>query len=353
MGWYFGSNLNDDIIGTAGTDYIFGGAGDDLITGGAGADSLSGGAGIDSLAYIGSNAGVTVNLWTGEATGGHAEGDVFSGFENIIGSSYNDDLTGDGGVNTLSGGAGSDTMNGGWGNDFLYGGAGTDWLTGSVGADYLDGGSGSDHAVYSGGYVGVTVNLFTGSGSGGEAQGDIYVSIEHVNGSQGSDLIFGNLGSNTLSGAAGNDVLYGLAGDDGLIGGIGDDVLTGGAGRDYLSGEDGNDTYFFNSVSESPANVNGEFMADTIEEFDDGMWNDAIYLGGIDANENVGGDQAFFLDNGNGVTETGELFIQEFSEDGDPSVTIIFADVNGDAVADFGVKFSFVINTLDATDFVL
>jgi hypothetical protein len=31
----------------------------------------------------------------------------------------------------------------------------------------------------------------------------------------------------------------------------------------------------------------------------------------------------------------------------------MFADVTGDGVADFGVKFNFVINTLDATDFLL
>ena len=353
MGWYLGTNGNDNMIGTAGTDYIFGVAGNDLITGGAGADILSGGAGIDALVYIGSSEGVTVDLTSGEASGGDAEGDVFSGFENIIGSSHNDTLTGDTGANTLSAGAGNDSLNGGWGNDSLYGGSGGDVLRGGVGADYLDGGTGSDTADYGWSYGSIIVNLAIGLASGGEAQGDIYVSIENVRGSELDDLIAGSDGSNTLSGRAGNDAIWGFAGDDGLFGGIGNDILFGGAGSDLLSGESGNDTYLFTSISDSLANVHGPFVADIIMDFDDGVWNDVIDLSAIDANETVGGDQAFFLDNGNGVTETGELFITDFSENEDPLVTIMFADVSGDGEADFGVKFYFVINTLDATDFLL
>jgi Ca2+-binding RTX toxin-like protein len=353
MGWYLGSNGNDNLIGTAGIDYIFGVAGNDLITGGAGGDSLSGGAGIDTLLYIGSSAGVTVDLTSGEASGGDAEGDIFSGFENIVGSSYNDTLIGDTGANTLSGGAGNDALYGSWGNDALYGGSGQDQLMGGVGADYLDGGSGSDYADYSGSYGSIIVNLALGWVSGGDAQGDVYVSIENVRGSELADLIGGDDGANSLAGRAGNDALWGFAGDDGLGGGVGDDILNGGAGSDTLRGDSGNDTFVFASISDSLANVNGPFVADTIMDFDDGVWNDVIDLSAIDANETAGGDQAFFLDNGNGAMEAGELFITDFAENDDPVVTIMFADVNGDAVADFGVKFYSVIHTLDATDFVL
>lgn len=353
MGWYLGTNGNDNIIGTAGIDYIFGVGGNDLITGGAGGDSLSGGAGIDTLVYIGSPMGVYVDLTSGEASGGHAEGDVFSGFENIVGSSHPDTLIGDTGANTLSGGAGSDSLYGSWGNDALYGGSQADNLMGGVGADYLDGGSGSDTADYSGSYGSIIVNLAIGWVSGGDAQGDVYVSIENVRGSELADLIGGDDGSNTLVGRAGNDALWGFAGVDGLGGGVGDDLINGGADSDSLSGGTGNDTYIYTSVSDSLANVDGPFVADVIMDFDDGGWNDVIDLSAIDANETVGGDQAFFLDNGNGATEAGELFITDFSENGDAVVTIIFADVTGDAVPDFGVKFWFEIDTLDATDFVL
>ncbi|WP_292591439.1 type I secretion C-terminal target domain-containing protein, partial [Mesorhizobium sp.] len=53
----------------------------------------------------------------------------------IIGSDFNDTLTGDGAVNVLYGGAGSDTINGGAGNDLLIGGLGQDTMTGGTGAD--------------------------------------------------------------------------------------------------------------------------------------------------------------------------------------------------------------------------
>jgi len=53
----------------------------------------------------------------------------------IIGSDFNDTLTGDGGNNVLFGGLGTDTINGGAGNDLLIGGAGQDTMTGGTGAD--------------------------------------------------------------------------------------------------------------------------------------------------------------------------------------------------------------------------
>jgi Ca2+-binding RTX toxin-like protein len=37
--------------------------------------------------------------------------DTLSGFENLLGSAFNDSLTGDANANTLSGGAGDDTLN--------------------------------------------------------------------------------------------------------------------------------------------------------------------------------------------------------------------------------------------------
>ena len=45
-----------------------------------------------------------VNLLTGAAAFGDAAGDVFTNFENVTGSSFGDNLTGDAGVNVLTGG---------------------------------------------------------------------------------------------------------------------------------------------------------------------------------------------------------------------------------------------------------
>ena len=313
----YGSNGNDNLVGTAGTDYIFGYAGNDLVEGGAGGDSLSGGTGIDALVYAGSNAGVTIRLWNGTASGGHAQGDAFSGFENVIGSAFADHIEGDSGANLISGGNGHDLLGGGSGNDtiyggngqdhllgdngddwldggadhdeieggagndvivggagsdelfgnsggdFLFGGAHVDFLRGGDGGDWLDGGTGFDWADYKDSNVAVTVNLGTGAASGGEAQGDVFVNIEGVRGSEAADTITGGAGDDGLSGQGGNDVLNGGAGEDFLIGGGGDDNLVGGADHDTLSGEQGNDT------------LTGGAGADTMEG---GLGNDTFIV---------------------------------------------------------------------------
>ena len=69
---------------------------------------------------------MTVDLSTGAASGGDAEGDTLQGIENLAGSGLNDTLTGDGEANILLGGAGDDLLAGGGGADTVDGGAGTD-----------------------------------------------------------------------------------------------------------------------------------------------------------------------------------------------------------------------------------
>jgi hypothetical protein len=50
--------------------------------------------------------------------------------------------------------------------------------------------------------AGVTVNLMTNAGSGGDAQGDTFFSIEHVFASELDDTLIGSSGANTLHGDA-------------------------------------------------------------------------------------------------------------------------------------------------------
>eukprot|EP00434_Breviolum_minutum_P046697 symbB.v1.2.042658.t1/scaffold10669.1/size1553/1 len=145
-----GTSYADTLLGDAGVNVLSGQAGDDVLEGGAGADSLDGGAGVDWAQYYSSAAGVSVNLMTGVATGGDAEGDTFISIENLYGSAHNDTLIGDAGVNVLSGHSGNDT------------------LVGGAGADTLDGGDGIDTASYAGSSAGVLVSLL--GGTGGEAQ---------------------------------------------------------------------------------------------------------------------------------------------------------------------------------------
>ena len=116
----------DILRGLGGNDMLFGGSGNDTLEGGPGADTLIGGPGMDTADYSASAAAVSVNLLTGLGSGGDAQGDILGGIENIVGSAFNDTLTGDNGGNALDGRSGNDTLLGGAGSDTLAGGAGAD-----------------------------------------------------------------------------------------------------------------------------------------------------------------------------------------------------------------------------------
>jgi Ca2+-binding RTX toxin-like protein len=196
---------------------------------------VDGGVGIDTVSYENSWDRVVVNLAMGTGKYGEASRDVLVNVENLIGSRFNDILTGDAGVNRLNGGAGDDILDGGAGNDILVGGAG---------ADTLIGGDGNrDAASYQDAALGVIVNLALG-GTGGEAAGDTYSGVEYVYGSAFADQITGDGAINRLTGGAGDDILDGAAGNDYILGDAGNDTLIGGLGADVFVFEKGfgNDT---------------------------------------------------------------------------------------------------------------
>lgn len=105
---------------------------------------LNGGLGNDTLVYSGSSASVNVDLLLGTATGGDAQNDSFSDFENIDGSNQSDGLTGSDAANVIRGLGGSDLIVGNGGNDNLQGGDGDDTISGNAGADMITGGAGQD-----------------------------------------------------------------------------------------------------------------------------------------------------------------------------------------------------------------
>jgi Ca2+-binding RTX toxin-like protein len=228
----YGNGGNDQLDGGYGSDTLIGGAGDDILTGGEGSDILTGGDGSDTASYALATAAVTVDLAAGSGSAGEASGDTFGGIENIMGSAFADTLTGGGGNNeiaglagndviaglggadTLRGGLGNDTLIGGDGDDQLFGDAGADILRGGAGADTLDGGTGIDVASYLDAASAVNINLKTGAKSGADTAGDIYVSIEGLEGSAYADTLTGDDKANILSGAGGNDTLTGLNGAD-------------------------------------------------------------------------------------------------------------------------------------------
>ncbi|KST69264.1 chondroitinase-B domain-containing protein [Mastigocoleus testarum] len=330
-----GDNLAgiENLIGSSQADNLVGDDGDNILEGGGGADSLVGGEGIDSASYKSSESGVSIDLEKmtfagGDAQGDNAEGDNLVGIENLIGSGKEDNLVGDRGnnalfgedgddsifgglgVDTLDGGDDDDSLVGGAGNDELDGGDDDDLLIGGVGEDTIVGGDGEDTASYKGSNSSVKVNLLAGTGSGGDAKGDVLSEIENLQGSQQGDTLVGNDSENIIEGGAGGDTLDGgadedtasyehsttgvkvnlalgsgsdgdaagdklsnienlkgssnsdiLIGDrdrnvieggdgaDTVDGGAGDDILKGGDGADYLVGSEGNDTASYEDSS--------------------------------------------------------------------------------------------------------
>jgi len=170
------------------------------------------------------------------------------------------DIPGNNFANFLLGFPGPDRIAGYGNNDILRGDplgmAGNDLLSGGPGADILDGRLGNDTATYNtipgfggplvpdplGSPQGVTVNLATGFGFGGHAQGDRLISIENLIGSDFNDTLIGDGGANRLEGRRGDDTLFGAGGNDTLFGDGGNDTLFGDAGNDTLRGGLNNDT---------------------------------------------------------------------------------------------------------------
>ena len=150
----------------------------------------------------------------------------------------------------------------------------------------------------------------------------------------------------------GLDLIESGAGADTINAGAGDDVLIGGDGIDKLTGGGGNDRFRFEATTNS-----GPLMSnsDIIYDFQDGGgFEDILDLSNIDANTLLAGNQSFFFDDHDGIVEAGELFIL-FTNDplqGGAPVTFISADVNGNGVADFGLRLNGTF-ILDATDIVL
>jgi len=218
-------NDSDNILsGEAGNDTLNGGGGNDKLIGGVGSDLLDGGTGSDIASYSTSSAGVIVNLVTGQATGGDAEGDRLVSIENLEGSNSTDSLTGDNQDNYMWGLGGNDTLNGLNGDDKMFGGGGDDKLIGGTGADLLNGGDDFDTASYITALSGIVANLSNSQQNTGDAQGDIFISIENLEGSQYSDVLTGSGQNNHIWGLGGDDYLNGIGGNAILEGGLDNDT---------------------------------------------------------------------------------------------------------------------------------
>ncbi len=162
-----GNAGDDTLYGAGGDDRLMGGDGNDHLRGGAGADYLHGGAGTyDTVEYSDSTISVYVNLGTNVAWGGTAQGDVISGFENIIGSAADDVLYGSSGANVILGNRGSDQIVGSGGNDYLAGEDGDDMLiVNEGGSATMVGASGDDRFVVFPGTQAKIMDFVAGAGT--------------------------------------------------------------------------------------------------------------------------------------------------------------------------------------------
>lgn len=208
---------DDEIIALDGDDILHGGPGNDTINAGAGNDVVIGGQGNDTI-------------------------DAGDGFDTIIYSGSFDDyeileensvIT----ISSINAQDGVDTVTGAerfqFDDGILENGVFTPFINDQVFVATLDAEvfegteAGNDTVDYSNSLVRVKVDLESGAGASGFAEGDQYISIENVTGSNyGTDVIFGNSAENILLGLGGHDILEG---------GSGADLIDGGEGRDFAS----------------------------------------------------------------------------------------------------------------------
>ncbi|WP_159596124.1 putative Ig domain-containing protein [Hydrogenophaga sp. BPS33] len=280
---------NDQVVGSDGADTLLGGQGKDVLWGAGGDDHLLGGTEDDYLLGDGLEDGAGRLLQHTDPSRhgndileGEAGDDTViggGGADHLLGGDGDDELYGDSdakrplhgshhGQDVLSGGQGDDLLVGGGADDSLSGGVGDDLLFGDDissqqgayaidtafhGVDHLQGGDGND-GLWGGGkgdtlHGGKGDDELQGDGDAldGKAHGD-----DQLFGEEGNDRLQGDGGDDTLVGGQGNDRLVGDSetlgaqyhGDDRLFGGQGDDVLFGNGGNDLLDAGDGHNQVF-------------------------------------------------------------------------------------------------------------
>ena len=257
-----GGSGNDTLTGNLLANTLTGNAGNDRLTGGAGNDSLVGGsgddnyvfatattveadavaeapsAGTDTLSFSSLTTDVMLSLETSFVQTVHANRSLklnaSSVFEDIVGGSGNDTLTGNALANKLTSNAGNDRLNGGSGDDSLAGGSGDDsyvFRTATTAeADTVAEApnAGTDTLSFSTLTTDVMLSLETSIVQTVHSNRSLKLNsgsvFEHIVGGSGNDMLTGNALPNTLTSNAGNDRLTGGSGDDSLVGGSGDDT---------------------------------------------------------------------------------------------------------------------------------
>ncbi|MGI9356057.1 MAG: beta strand repeat-containing protein [Rhizobiaceae bacterium] len=267
-----------------------------------------------------------------------SEGDILAGTaagELLLAGIGSDTINADDGDDILLGQDGDDTLNGGEGLDLLLGGQG---------ADVHEGGAGEDTAHYANSTA-VMVDLTTNTGTGGEAEGDTFSSVENVRGSTQDDEIIGDAETNILIGLSGDDLLQGMAAADTLVGNAGNDTAS-------YSASDSMVTVNIGNVIGSGGHAQDDVLVG-IEDVTGSAFDD-ILRGGLSSAPNpetdnvlsgLGGDDQLLGDEGNdtlfggagmdvmtGGADDDSFLFDNLSSDVD---VILDFDQNGDDVLTF------------------
>ena len=149
--------------------------------------------------------GVNVDLTAGTDTkAGGGGSDTLSAIQNVIGTSGDDVINGDGHANHIWGLAGDDTITAEAGADVIDAGSGT---------NSVDGGTGPDTISYTTASAGLTISLKNGTATNGSIH-DTLQHMENVRGSNFADTITGDSHPNVINGENGNDTINGESGND-------------------------------------------------------------------------------------------------------------------------------------------
>jgi Ca2+-binding RTX toxin-like protein len=277
-GLTFGDEGNDTIFGLPDetASFIEGGAGDDLMDGHYNDPQVF----ISYAMYTTATSGVTVNIdrVLPQVVGGGHGVDTLRNFNGVVGSAYNDTLSGDG---VLVGGAGDDQLLASPLGSTLDGGAGNDVLTGGADADTVVFGFAPRAGIYENpaatGALTIDLRLATPQAIGGGMGVDTFISIENIVGGAFSDSLTGSDAANMIMGEQGNDYILGLGGDDNLTSdtfekAASNDTVFGGAGNDRildmvggsnrLWGDEGDDRVTGGADFD---NIHGNMGVDTLE----------------------------------------------------------------------------------------
>ena len=193
----YGQGGADTINGEGGLDRLFGGPGRDTVNGGpqndvisgdSGGDTLNGQAGFDQLDFSASP-----NPILGEMNGVFSGWGIDSsaGFESLVGSQFND---------ALSGTAAVDSINGLGGDDLILN---TAVIHGLDASNTFLGGEGDDTVSYanSGSAVNVSTDFASDSATVGHTGGtDQLIGVERIIGSDTHDTMVGSDGTRLLHG---------------------------------------------------------------------------------------------------------------------------------------------------------